>query len=653
MKDGGISTTKSDSYIFAIENNSIPICFDPLAGEDGRKLLFIPKTRRRGPLNIDEINECRYDPKWKIKRCFFYSIFWFGWIFSLLIAILITFSHPKCEFTTREWWKDSMIYEIWTLSFSDSNSDKIGDLIGIIQKLDYLRRLGVGAIFLRPIMRVEKSGLGVIEYNKLASKIGNFEQFNELIIKAHKKGIRVLIDFPLVLTSISNPWFDKSALASAHPEDAHFADFFIWRRGIPNSEFISEYCGSTLKYFHVKDRPDLPVLHWTNKNVSDTIKAALKFWINKGVDGFHFSSIEYLYRSEDGKNPNWEKIAKILRSLRIFLDDERGGGNAREKIFLFASHAHLSEASKRLLIEHASLNLIVNTELQSLASGNLICSSKNKGNNIGECANEIIADLLIFHKNDEEMSATGLVEKDEDRVKVWPVWNFGNAFTPRLAFRVGSRIIAEILIQLILILPGTPLLYYGEEIGQKDLSRGKFPQRGPLGWNIDEIEEENPHFSSTNNTNITTTSSPSLNKPKANQISQNIFRNFLRLSNLRKYSNSLRYGNVYITKPMEHDAFLLCRYIENNRENDRKFYGEVTIFAANFGSITRILPLSQLFPLFQQNSKNQKWHGRVIANSINALEDYPINSFLDLTRKKLIRLGPMQAIVIQAFNGYF
>nr|CAD2204889.1 unnamed protein product [Meloidogyne enterolobii] len=105
---------------------------------------------------------------------------------------------------------------------------------------------------------------------------------------------------------------------------------------------------------------------------------------------------------------------------------------------------------------------------------------------------------------------------------------------------------------------------------------------------------------------------------------------------------------------MEHDAFLLCRYIENNRENDRKFYGEVTIFAANFGSITRILPLSQLFPLFQQNnSKNQKWHGRVIANSINALEDYPINSFLDLTRKKLIRLGPMQSIVIQAFNGYF
>ncbi|CAK5075309.1 unnamed protein product [Meloidogyne enterolobii] len=187
MKDGGISTTKSDSYIFAIENNSIPICFDPLAGEDGRKLLFIPKARRRGPLSIDEINECRYDPKWRIKRCFFYSIFWFGWIFSLLIAILITFSHPKCEFTTREWWKDSMIYEIWTLSFSDSNSDKIGDLIGIIQKLDYLRRLGVGAIFLRPIMRVEKSGLGVIEYNKLASKIGNFEQFNELIIKAHKK----------------------------------------------------------------------------------------------------------------------------------------------------------------------------------------------------------------------------------------------------------------------------------------------------------------------------------------------------------------------------------------------------------------------------------------------------------------------------------
>ncbi|KAF7639264.1 Aamy domain-containing protein, partial [Meloidogyne graminicola] len=543
--------------------------------------------------------------------------------FFLLFAILLIISHPKCEFSIKEWWKDSIIYEIWTISFFDSNSDGIGDIIGIIHKLDYLKRIGVGAIFLRSIIRVESSGIGVIEYKKLSSNIGTFEHFNELIKKAHSKGIRILIDFPLVLNSISNPWFKKSALASANPEDANFADFYIWRRGIPNSEFISEYSGSILKYFHAKNRPDLPVLAWSNKNVSDTIKKALSFWINEGIDGFHFSSIEYLHRSEDGKTPEWESIAKILRSLRIFIDDEKG--NIGEKIFIFASYAHLSESTKRLLIEYASLNLIVNTELQSLVSGNLICSKTkiNSDFSIGECVNEIVADLLMFHKKDEEeiSSTTGLIKENNNQIKVWPVWSIGNSFTSRLASRVDSRIIAEMLIQLILILPGTPLLYYGEEISQKDESRGRFPQRGPLlDWNIEEEIKNN--FT---NQNLSKKQLKNFNK-----ISQNIFRNFLRLINLRKYSNSLRYGNVYITKPMENDAFL------------------ITIFAVNFGLNTRILPITHLFSIFNTKQQQQKfkWYGRIISNNINSNLNYPINSFLDLTKNKIIKLESMQSIKI-------
>jgi glycosidase len=163
----------------------------------------------------------------------------------------------------------------------------IGDLAGIKVRLEKLRKLGIGALFLRPIIKVEKSGMGVIGHTKLSSQIGSMEDFDEFVKAAHDKGriifsfylliislkdIRILIDFPLVVTSIAHPWFDRSALAS-RPENSNFANFYYWRRGISNSEYISAYKNSMLKYFHVKSRPDLPILAWQNAgNVSDAIK---------------------------------------------------------------------------------------------------------------------------------------------------------------------------------------------------------------------------------------------------------------------------------------------------------------------------------------------------------------------------------------------
>lgn len=641
MRSYGIAT-KSDSYIFAIERNSIPASLGPYLHttspfgdqqSDGGQyeLLVIPENKR--PLQPEQIEHSRTDSVWKRARWLLYSVFWLGWSACLLIAVLIAASHSNnCLLTTREWWKDTIIYEIWTLSYEDSNSDGVGDLNGMRQRLDHLQKLGIGAIFMRPVIWVESTGLGVIGHTELSSQIGSFEEIAQLVREAHNREIRILIDFPLLVTSQAHSWFDKSALAS-RPENSHFADFYLWRRGIPDSEHISAYKGSTLKYFHVKSRPDLPVLAWHKGNVTASVNAALSFWIKLGIDGFHLSSIDYLCRSPDGKHADWDGISKKLESLRTFVQ-EKSAENDRI-CFLFTSHEHLAESTKRQLVQQGGLDAVINTELRKLALGNKVCSKSEAS--LAECANEIVADLLLFH---QQISPP---DHSNDAASVWPIWAYGSAFTARLASRVGGRAVAELLLLLELMLPGTPLVYYGEETGQSDCRKCKFPQRGPL------VNFEEDHVLDIDFLNGTI-----LPQSKQDKLSQqNLLRNFKRLLRFRRRSKTLATGKTYITKPMEEQAFALCRYLEKAPEDEEEengtgagqIYGDVVIYAVNFGPSPKTVSLVDL-PPFHGPSGSFLRSGKVLAVGANSA-GFRVNYFIDLDQRKL-RLGPVQAVVIQA-----
>uniref|UniRef100_A0A183C2V3 J domain-containing protein n=1 Tax=Globodera pallida TaxID=36090 RepID=A0A183C2V3_GLOPA len=633
---------KSDSYIFAIEHNSIHIPLSPtslsvselydgfrqcnkLSGT-GHELLLIPsRTERRRPLDVEHIERYRNEPKWRRIRLAFYSAFWFGWLFALLFAVFLAHSHPKCSPLTRDWWKDT----IWTLSFQDSDGDGIGDLIGLQSRLGQLRRIGVGAIFARPMLRVENSGLGVLNFLALSQQIGTMNDFDAFVNAAHRKGLRVLLDLPLAVTSTGHPWFRRSALA-VRPENAAFADFYHWRRAIPNSAFVSAFEGSLLKYFHVANRADLSVLNWQNANVSGAVRAAISFWISHGVDGFHLSSIDYLHRTPDGRMPAWDQIFAIVKSLKIHAEEQwrirrRTDGG---KIFLFTSHEHLSEALKVRIVEEVGLDAVVNTELRKLALDNRVCSNSTMTTTgVAECTNEIVADLLLFHQS---------------FTNVWPVWSVGSPFTARLATRVDGKAYAELIMLIQLILRGTSIVYYGDELGLRDVPNLKFPQRGTMPW------EPSPQNGTDTATAAITTET---NFEDELADSRSFLHNVRRLAHLRQRDSVLMAdggGHTYITKSVDGQAFALCRYLSRERAEDGQdsVYGDSIVVVVNFGPVPVGFSLADLPPFHRSGIYRR---GRIVARSSNA-DDFAVGIGIDL-RGKQVRIGPWQGIVFRAFES--
>uniref|UniRef100_A0A914HG34 J domain-containing protein n=1 Tax=Globodera rostochiensis TaxID=31243 RepID=A0A914HG34_GLORO len=597
----------------------------------GHELLLIPsRTERRRPLSVEHIERYRNEPKWRRIRLAFYSAFWFGWLFALLFAVFLAHSHPKCLPSTRDWWKDTVIYEIWTLSFQDSDDDGIGDLVGLQSRLGQLRRIGVGAIFARPMVRVENSGLGVLNFLALSQQIGTMNDFDAFVNAAHRKGLRVLLDLPLAVTSTGHPWFRRSALA-VRPENAAFADFYHWRRAIPNSAFVSAFEGSLLKYFHVANRADLSVLNWQNTNVSGAVRAAISFWIGHGVDGFHLSSIDYLHRTPDGRMPAWDQIFAIVKSLKIHAEEQwrirrRTDGG---KIFLFTSHEHLSEALKVRIVEEVGLDAVVNTELRKLALDNRVCSNSTMTTTgVAECTNEIVADLLLFHQSS---------------TNVWPVWSVGSSFTARLATRVDGKAYAELIMLIQLILRGTSIVYYGDELGLRDVPNLKFPQRSTMPW------EPSPQNGTTDTATAAITTETNFEDELAD--SRSFLHSVRRLARLRQRDTVLMAdggGHTYITKCVDGQAFALCRYLSRERAEDGQdsVYGDSIVVVVNFGPVPVVLSLADLPPFHRSGIYRR---GRIVARSSNA-NDFTIGIGIDLGGRQ-VRIGARQGIVFRAFES--
>ena len=150
-------------------------------------------------------------------------------------------------------------------------------------------------------------------------------------------GLKIIIDFPLVTTSEDHEWFQRSSRASL-PENAEFSSFYYWKRNVEPSPFVDRYKNSSVFYYHLKDRPDLPILNWRSEKVASLIKDALSFWVDQGIDGFHFGFIEYLARTPDAKSPDWNEIARILRGIREHIDFHKNGSvKTKEKDMLVFS----------------------------------------------------------------------------------------------------------------------------------------------------------------------------------------------------------------------------------------------------------------------------------------------------------------------------
>ncbi|MGG6313831.1 glycoside hydrolase family 13 protein [Paenibacillus macerans] len=231
----------------------------------------------------------------------------------------------------RTWWKESVVYQIYPISFKDSNGDGVGDLRGILSKLDYLQDLGVDVVWVCPIYKSpgHDNGYDISDYCNIDPEFGTMEDFDELLEGLHARGMKLMMDLVLNHTSDEHPWFLESRQSADHPK----RDYYIWRKGKnggpPNnwesyfSGSVWEYDESTGEYYlhlYSKHQPDL---NWENPAVIRELHDMVQWWLKKGVDGFRFDAVAHIVKAAglpDADNPNQ---APTVRAYELFsnLDD--------------------------------------------------------------------------------------------------------------------------------------------------------------------------------------------------------------------------------------------------------------------------------------------------------------------------------------------
>ena len=205
------------------------------------------------------------------------------------------------------WWQRAVVYQVYPRSFYDSNGDGIGDLNGVRAKLDYIRRLGVDVIWLNPIYKSpnDDNGYDISDYRAIMDEFGTMEDFDRLLAEAHEKGLRIVMDLVVNHTSDEHPWFIESRKSAESP----YRDYYIWREGKdgnpPNNWGTSfrgsawERCEETgMYYLHTfsKKQPDL---NWENETVRGEVYDLMRFWLDKGIDGFRMDVINYISKTPE------------------------------------------------------------------------------------------------------------------------------------------------------------------------------------------------------------------------------------------------------------------------------------------------------------------------------------------------------------------
>lgn len=224
----------------------------------------------------------------------------------------------------RQWWKEAVVYQVYPRSFNDANGDGIGDLKGITEKLPYLAKLGINVIWLSPVFDSPNvdNGYDISDYFAIMSDFGTMEDFDEMLETAHKHGIKILMDLVANHTSDEHPWFKESRSSKDNP----YRDYYIWKdpKGfdedgspIPPNNWASEFGGPAWEwdeatgqfYLHIffKEQPDL---NWENEKVREDLYSMVRWWLDKGVDGFRLDAINIISKPEgypDDPSTDYEK----------------------------------------------------------------------------------------------------------------------------------------------------------------------------------------------------------------------------------------------------------------------------------------------------------------------------------------------------------
>ncbi|MDO8497855.1 MAG: alpha-amylase family glycosyl hydrolase [bacterium] len=373
----------------------------------------------------------------------------------------------------------SIMYQVYPLSFKDSNGDGHGDILGIIEKLDYLKDLGVDAIWLSPVFKspMKDFGYDISDYYAIDPLFGTMEDFEKLIKEAHDRNIKVLLDYVANHTSSEHPWFQESKKS---PDNTK-RNWYVWRNGkgpgIPPNNWISAFGGSSWEYDPATDEwylhdflKEQPDLNWRNPEVKKAMIDIFTFYLDKGVDGYRMDAMAFLFEDEtypdDPKNAHYNSQKEIpWYTLKRKYDF-----NQPEVLPLLHE---LTEVASRF-----GNKLLISEIYDSLETLGKLYFRKNDTTHI-----PFNFDLMTL-----EWNADVFKNYLESYLKVVgdniPNFVLSNHDQPRVATRVGQEK-ARLLAFLQLTLPGIAVIYYGDEIGMKNIPLPADQIKDPLGKLVD------------------------------------------------------------------------------------------------------------------------------------------------------------------------
>jgi alpha-glucosidase len=362
------------------------------------------------------------------------------------------------------WWQRGVIYHVYPRSFQDSNGDGVGDLNGITERLDYLQWLGIDAIWLSPIFRspMVDFGYDVADYTAIDPVFGTMEDFGRLLDEAHRRGIRVLLDWVPNHTSDQHPWF----IASRSSRDNPKRDWYLWRDaapgGGPPNNWLSIFGGSAWQwdaatgqyYYHsyFKEQPDL---NWRNREVRQAMLDVLRFWLDKGVDGFRIDALSELFEDEllrdNPSNSDFHPGEDQYLSLRVVYSADQ-------------PEMHQVVRELRALVDSYGDRVLIG-ELY-LPIDQTVRYYETEGTGI-----HLPTNFHLLLSRWSAMPIAALIDAYEAAIPDfgWPNWALSNLDRPRVATRIG-RAQARVAAMLLLTLRGTPTIYYGDEIGMHDVA---------------------------------------------------------------------------------------------------------------------------------------------------------------------------------------
>ncbi len=399
------------------------------------------------------------------------------------------------EATSDLWWKNAVVYCVDVQSFLDADGDGVGDLDGLTQRVDYLAGLGVTCLWLMPIYPSPERDYGydVADYYGVADKYGSLGDLVELVRVARERGIRVIADLVVNHTSIDHPWFQ--AARRGHPV---FRDFYVWADAKPpnadegiifpgQQESVWSYDRSARRWYMHRFYPHQPDLNINNPLVRNEIHKVIGFWLELGLSGFRVDAVPFLIEQVGGSNPAVADPHGYLRDLRDFMTRRRGDA------MLLAEANEPAAKLTRFVGEHGDqmhmlFSFIVNQALY-------LAFVRGDATPVADALRSLPplppeAQWANFIKNHDEASLDKLT--DAERAEVFAAFGpnasmqlFDRGIRRRFATMVdGNRARLELAYSLLFSLPGTPVLFYGEEIGLGDDQRmaDREAVRVPMQW---------------------------------------------------------------------------------------------------------------------------------------------------------------------------